>query len=73
MVWFGGDDTDGVGVAHSASPALDADYGVAAGDDVELEALGDTPFETAVDVFLPAGLVEVGLGFVEDEWIYTTV
>ena len=73
MIWFGGDDTDGVGVAHSSSPSLNADNGVTAGDNLKAKTLGNTPLEAAVDIFLPAGLVEIGLGLLEDEWIYTTI
>lgn len=54
-------------MAHAAAPALDADDVVALVDDAELEAVGDGPLETAVNVLLPDLDVEVGLPLGEEE------
>lgn len=72
-VLFSRDNTDGVGVTHTAAPALDADNVVALVDNTELQAVGDGPLETAVDILLPDLDVEVGLALGEEEWPDTTV
>lgn len=50
---LGGNDAEGVGVTHAASPALDGDDGVALGKDTEVDGILDTPSETLVDILLP--------------------
>jgi len=50
---LGGNNAEGVGVAHAASPALDGDNGVALGKDTEVDGVLDTPSETLVDILLP--------------------
>jgi hypothetical protein len=46
-------DTDRVGVAHATLPALDNDNGVAFAHHVQVDGVGETPLDTAVDVLLP--------------------
>jgi hypothetical protein len=72
-VLLSGDHTDGVGVAHTAAPALHADNGVTLVDDAELETVVDTPLEATVNVLLPDLDVEVRLGLGEEEWPDTAV
>ena len=60
-------------MAHSAPPALHADDGVALAEHTELDGVHDAPLETAVDVLLPWGLLEVGLLLGEVEGVYTAV
>ena len=72
-ILFRWDHTDGVGVAHTATPALNADDVIALVDDTEFDTVRNTPLETAVDIFLPALEVEVGLLLGEIEWPDTTV
>lgn len=60
-------------MAHSAAPALDADNVVALVDDAQLETVGDTPHEAAVDILLPDLDVEVGLLLGESEGPDATV
>lgn len=72
-VLIGGHHTNGVGVAHTTTPSLDADNGVALVDDTELETVVDTPLEAAVDILLPNLDVEVGLVLGEIEGPNTTV
>ena len=60
-------------MAHTATPALDADNVVALGDDTELQTVRDGPLETTVDVLLPDLDVEVGLVLGEEEGPDTTV
>ena len=66
-VLLGRHHTNGVGVALAAAPALDANNVVALVDDAELEAVRDTPLETAVDILLPDLHVEVRLLLGEQE------
>lgn len=66
-VLLGRDHTNGVGVAHTATPSLNADDGVTLVDDAELETVVDTPLEAAVDILLPDLDVEVGLALGEVE------
>jgi hypothetical protein len=73
QVLLGRHDADGVGVAPAALPALDADDVVAFVEDAEADGLLDAPLETAVDVFLPHRLAEVGLLLGEEERIHTAV
>lgn len=72
-VLIGGHHTNGVGVAHTATPSLDADNGVALVDDSELETVVDTPLEATVDILLPDLDVEVGLALGEVERPHTAV
>lgn len=60
-------------MAHSSSPALDANHGVALVENTELDSVHDAPLETPIDVFLPRLRVEVGLGLREEEWIHAPV
>ena len=62
-----------VGVAHSASPALHADDGIALAENTELDCVHDAPLETAVDILLPWGLLEIGLLLGEEEGVDATV
>lgn len=66
-------DAKRVGMAFAAAPALNADDVVAFDQDAQLDGLGDTPLEAAVDVFLPVGLLEVGLLLGEEEGVDATV
>lgn len=72
-VLLGGDDAESVGVAHAATPALNADDGVAAVENAELDGVHDTPLQAAVDILLPRGGLEVGLLLVEVEGVHATV
>lgn len=72
-VLIGGHHTNGVGVAHTATPSLDADNRVALVDDSELETVVDTPLEATVDILLPDLDVEVGLALGEVERPNTAV
>jgi hypothetical protein len=60
-------------VAHTATPSLNTDDGVALVDDAELETVVDTPLEAAVDILLPDLDVEVGLALGEVEGPDTAV
>lgn len=72
-VLLGRDNTDGVGVAHAAPPALDAHDWVTLVKDTELDGVVDAPLEAAVDVLLPRSVLEVWLLLVEEEGINATV
>jgi hypothetical protein len=72
-VLLGRDHTDSVGVAHTATPSLNTDDGVALVDDAELETVVDTPLEAAVNILLPDLDVEVRLVLGEVEGPDTTV
>ena len=72
-VLLSGHHTNGVGVAHTATPALNTDDGVALVDDAELETVVDGPLKAAVDVLLPDLDVEVGLLLGEVEGPHATV
>lgn len=63
----------GVGVTHATLPALDDNKGVALGHDLELQCLGNTPLDAAVDILLPVHLGEVGLLLVKVEGVDTAV
>lgn len=73
QIRFGGDDTEGIGMTLPATPSLNTDDVVAIGQDTELDGLGDSPFETSVDVLLPIVFVEIGLGLLKKEWVDTTI
>lgn len=60
-------------MAHTSPPALHTDNGIALAQNTELDSVHDAPLETAVDVFLPRGGLEVGLLLREEEGVYTTV
>ena len=60
-------------MAHSSAPTLNADNRVTRSDDLELEAMFDTPLETLVDILLPDVDVEVGLLLGEEERIHATI
>jgi hypothetical protein len=67
------DDTERVGVAHSAPPSLHTDDGIASVENLELQRLDDAPFESAVNVLLPRYFLEIWLFLVEDERVNATV
>lgn len=50
---LGRDNAEGVGVSHTASPALDGDDGVTLGKDAKVNGVLDTPSETLVNILLP--------------------
>lgn len=58
---------------HTTAPALHADDRIATLEYTEIDAVADAPLQTAVDVFLPWLLAEVGLGFAEEEWVHAAV
>jgi len=60
-------------MAFATAPALNADDVVAFVEDAQLDGLGNTPLEAAVDVFLPVGLLEVGLVLGEEEGVDAAV
>ena len=57
----------------SATPALDADHMVAFTQHAKVDGILDTPSKTSIYIFLPVGLIEVGLLFWEQEWIDTSI
>lgn len=60
-------------MAHAAAPTLDADNGITRSDDLESEAMINTPLETLVDILLPDLDVEVGLLLGEVERVDATI
>ena len=60
-------------MSHSASPSLHTDHRLPLIQDTEFNALLDTPLKAVVDIFLPIGLVEIGLFLGEEEWVDTTI
>lgn len=66
-------DTDGVGVATTAAPALHANDRVTLGEDTKVDGALDAPLETLVDVFLPLNRLVVWLFLGKEEWPDTTV
>lgn len=60
-------------MALASAPTLDTDNVVSLVDDTELDTVGDSPLETAVNVLLPDLDVEVGLVLGEEEGPDTTV
>ena len=69
----GPDDTQSVGVAHAALPALDDNNGLTLGQDTQLHGLCHTPLDAAIDILLPVDLAKVGLGLGEQEGINAPV
>lgn len=72
-IFGGGNDPEGVGVTHSASPALHTHDGIAFIEHTELDGIHNAPLETAVNVFLPRSGLEVWLVLGEVEGIHATV
>jgi hypothetical protein len=60
-------------VAHSAAPALYTHHTVTLADNTQLDTVGNTPFQTTVDIFLPDLDVEIWFLLGEVEGIDTTV
>lgn len=60
-------------MALAPSPALNANYEVALGQDAQFDSLRYAPFETLVHVLLPIGVLEIGLRFREQEGIDSAV
>ena len=60
-------------MALASAPTLDTDNVVSLVDDTELDTVGDSPLETAVNILLPDLDVEVGLVLGEEEGPDTTV
>jgi hypothetical protein len=60
-------------VSHATTPALDTDDVVALVNEAELESVGNTPLEAAVNIFLPDLDVEIGLLLREGEGPDTTI
>ena len=60
-------------MSHPAAPTLHTDYGRTLLEDTEFYGAHNPPFQAAVDVFLPGGLVEVGFGLVEEEGVDAAV
>ena len=56
-------------MALSTTPSLNANDVIALSKDAKLNGLSDTPFEAAVDVYLPVLLIEVGLLLREEEGV----
>jgi hypothetical protein len=67
------DDTHCVSVTFTSTPALDTNHGVSVAENAEPHGFSDAPFQTAIDIFLPGMLIEVGLFFREDERVDSTV
>lgn len=72
-ILLSGDNTEGVGMAHSSSPALHTDDWGTLFEDAELDCIHDAPLQTAVNILLPWRSVKVGLCFGEVEWVDTAV
>ena len=60
-------------MAHTTPPALHADDGITLVENTELDRVHDAPLETAVNILLPWGLLEVGLLLGEEEGVDATV
>ena len=73
QVFLSRDNTNGISVAHSTTPALNTDYAVTLVENTQSDSLANTPLETLVNIFLPVGAAEVRLGFWEFEWIHATI
>ena len=73
VLGVGLDNSESVGVTHTALPALDNDDGVAGGQDVKLKSVVDSPLDTAVNILLPVDLSKVGLLLREQEGVDATV
>lgn len=73
MVDIGLDDTEGVGVTHTTLPALNNDNGFALVEDLEANAVAETPLDATINILLPVDLAKVGLGLGEKEGVDATV
>jgi hypothetical protein len=73
QVFLSRNNTNGVSVAHSTTPALNTDYAVTLVENTQPDSLANTPLETLVDIFLPIRAAEVRLGLWEFERIHATV
>lgn len=60
-------------MAHSASPALHANDGIAFVKHAELDCVHDTPLQATVNILLPWAGVEVRLRFGEVERVHASV
>lgn len=60
-------------MAFAAAPALDTDHAIALRKDAQLDCLTNPPFQALVNIFLPIGASEVGLGLGEAEGIDATI
>ena len=69
----GWDDAQRVGVTHATPPSLDTDDSVSFAQDTELDRVHDAPLQTAVDVLLPGGAVEVWLVLGEPEGVHAAI
>lgn len=67
------DDTQGIGMTHSATPALDTNDNVAFREHSQADGLPDAPFESIVDVFLPVRRLKVGFPLREEEGVDASV
>ena len=68
-----GNNAEGVGVTHTTSPALNADNSLAFAENAKLDCVHDAPLETAVNILLPRGRLEVRLLLGEVEGVHATV
>lgn len=66
-------DTKRIRMAFATTPALDADDVVTFTQDSQFDGLEDTPLQTAINILLPIGLVEVRLLLREQEGINPTI
>ena len=66
-------DANGIRVSQTTAPALHTHHLVTLLQDTELDRLGDTPLQAAVNIHLPAGGFEIGLLLGEKERVYATV
>lgn len=73
VVDIGLDDAEGVGVTHTALPALNNDNGLALVENVEGNGVAETPLDATINILLPVDLAKVGLGLGEKEGVDTTV
>ena len=60
-------------MTHPTSPTLNADDHVAFAEDAQGDGLGNSPFETIIDVVLPIRRVEIRLLLREQKGIYTAI
>lgn len=73
LIWSGIEYDLRVGVTHATLPALDNHNALALRENAQLESLGNTPLNSAVDILLPVDLGEVWLLLGEEEWVDTTI
>jgi hypothetical protein len=73
QVLLGRNHTNGVGVAHTTTPTLDAHHAVTLVQDTKLDGLADAPLQATVDILLPVDTTEIWLRLREMEWIHTAV